>query len=191
MKMRNLKFLTAFVAIAFGLSVSAQEYKVNTTSSTIHWVGKKIGGSHNGNIGIKEGSFKVEKNKIVSGNFVVDMSSITDNDLEGEWNAKLVGHLKSDDFFGVEKYPTSKLEITEGGAFKNGEAKVKGKLTIKDKTNPVEFVVKKSGDTYSTTLVVDRSKYDVRYGSKSFFDNLGDKAIENDFTLEIKVVADK
>ncbi len=117
------------------------------------------------------------------------MASIKNSDIESdEYRAKLVGHLKSDDFFGVETYPTAKLVITEATAFKNDEATVKGKLTIKKDTHPTEFKVKKSGNAYTATIVVDRSKYDVRYGSSSFFDNLGDKVIYDDFTLNVNIV---
>jgi polyisoprenoid-binding protein YceI len=105
---------------------------------------------------------------------------------------KLVGHLKSDDFFGVEKFPTSKLVITESTPFDKGTATVKGTLTIKGVTNPVEFKAayqkKDDGTWFFANIVIDRTKYNVRYGSGSFFDNLGDKTIYDEFKLKVSLV---
>jgi polyisoprenoid-binding protein YceI len=110
-------------------------------------------------------------------------------DLEaGEWHDKLVGHLKSDDFFGVEKFPTSELIITESAPFKNNEATVTGKLTIKGITHPVTFKAVKVGTGYTALITVDRTKYDIKYGSGKFFDSLGDKMIYDEFTLDVKLV---
>jgi polyisoprenoid-binding protein YceI len=186
--MKNIKnyFVIAFLAI--GLSAFAQVSSVDTENSTLKWTGKKVGGDHYGHINIKSGSLKFEKDMIKSGEFTIDMTSITNDDLEGEWNKKLIGHLKSDDFFGVEKHPVSTLEITESGSFKKGEATVKGNLTIKGKTHPIEFLAKKEGNTFTSTIEVDRTLYDVKYGSGKFFDNLGDKAIDDKFTMEVKLV---
>lgn len=187
--MKKLNLLLSASFILMGATLLAQSYTVDTKKSTLKWTGKKVAGEHYGYINLKSGSFEVKKNKIVSGTFEIDMKSITNTDLESEeYNAKLVGHLKSDDFFGVEKHPTAKLAVTESSPFKNNEAKVMGKLTIKDITHPVEFTVKKSTDGYMTTIVVDRSKYDVRYGSGSFFDNLGDNMIYDEFTMEVNIV---
>jgi polyisoprenoid-binding protein YceI len=123
----------------------------------------------------------------------MDMQSIKNVDLtDQEYNAKLINHLKSDDFFSVTKYPTSLLEITkvEGTG---ANLTVTGNLSIKGKTNPVSFpvTVSKSGkeNVYKGTITVDRSKYDVRYGSKSFFNDLGDKAINDEFILDFNLVA--
>lgn len=185
--MKNFKNILTAAFLIVGLSVFAQEYSVDAKSSKLKWTGKKVGGKHWGHIDIKSGSFKVEKDMITSGEFTIDMATITCDDLEGEWNQKLVGHLKSDDFFGVDKHPTSTLKIKESTSFKKGEATVKGELTIKGKTHPVEFTAMKNGKSYTATIVVDRTLYDVRYGSDKFFDNLGDKAINDEFTMEVKL----
>lgn len=186
MKKVNLLLLVAMLvsAHAFG-----QQQKVDVSKSNIKWTGKKVGGSHTGDIKFKSGELEVKADKIVKGNFVVDMNSMTNTDLENqEYNQKLVGHLKSDDFFGVAKYPTSTLTVKKSTKFENGKATVTGDLTIKGKTEEVTFVVTKANNSYNTTLEVDRSKFDVRYGSNTFFDNLGDKAIDNIFILDIKIV---
>lgn len=187
--MKNLKLSVLVAIIAISSASFAQDLTVNAAKSSLKWTGKKVTGEHTGFINLKEGKFTVKSNKITSGTFVIDMTTITNTDLtDAEWNQKLVGHLKSDDFFGVEKFPTSTLVITESTPFKNGESTAKGKLTIKGITNPVSFVVKQDGKTYSSTLIVDRSLYDVRYGSGKFFENLGDKTIYDEFTLEVKIV---
>ncbi len=187
--MKTMKSLLLAVLVIVSASVYAQDFTVNASKSTVKWEGKKIGGAHKGHIAIKEGAFVVKGDKIVSGTFVIDMQSLTNDDLEDAgYNAKLIGHLKSDDFFSVEKFPTATLKVTSSSKFKEGKASVTGDLTIKGKTNPIEFEVTKDGSVFSGLLVVDRSKYDVRYGSTSFFDNLGDKVIYDEFTLDVKLI---
>jgi polyisoprenoid-binding protein YceI len=189
MKIKNL--VLAVIILLTGNVMFAQKMEVNTEKSSIVWHGEKIGGKHEGTIEVKSGYLELKKNKIVAGNFVIDMSSITNTDLEDEgYNQKLVGHLKSDDFFGVEKYPTATFEITMSSKFSNGKATVTGNLSIKDKTESVSFEVLEKGNTYTAKMEIDRSKFDVRYGSDSFFDNLGDKAIDDIFTLNIKLLVD-
>lgn len=103
------------------------------------------------------------------------MTSLESTDLSGNMKGKLDGHLKSDDFFGVENHPEATLMLTSVKATGKNAYNAKGKLTIKGKTNPVEFTIAIYGSKANATVKVDRSKYDVRYGSGSFFDNLGDK----------------
>ena len=180
--------LVAGLLLAISVVTFAQKKEVKQDASVVKWTGKKIGGSHNGEIDVKSGYFEFKNDKIIGGEVVIDMNSIVNKDLDNEeYNQKLVGHLKSDDFFGVERYPTSKFVVTKATKFENGKASVTGKLTIKEKTEEVTFDVVKDGDNYSEKVEVDRSKFDVRYGSNSFFDNLGDKAINDIFTLEISL----
>ncbi len=116
------------------------------------------------------------------------MNSLTNDDLkDAGYNKQLVDHLKSDDFFGVNNHPTATFKITRAGKFNSDKAVVTGLLTIKGKTEKVSFVVNRKENVYSTQLKVDRSKFGVRYGSKSFFNDLGDKAIDDIFTLDIKL----
>ncbi len=180
------------IALSFIFNIGcyiAQDYKVNTDKSTIHWIGKKVTGEHDGYISIKEGQFYIVNNQITRGQFYIDMSSMTCTDIEdATYNQKLVGHLKSADFFGVENYPTAKLIITKSTPFKDNQCVLHGNLTIKDKTDDVQFIVKRNNDVYKAKINVDRSKYDVKYGSSSFFDNLGDKVIYDIFELEVKLI---
>lgn len=197
MKTKNLKsVIVLLIALGFTSASFAETYKVDKTQSTVKWLAKKVTGQHNGTISFGESVLNVEAGKPVGGKFVINMNSIICEDLtDAEWNQKLIGHLRSDDFFSVEKFPTSKLVLTKVESKGGNKYLFKGNLTIKGITNPAEFeaTVSKTGNSLSAegTLVVDRSLYDVRYGSGKFFDNLGDKTIYDDFTLDFKVVASK
>ena len=169
--------------------INAQTFNINNKTSSIEWVGKKIGGQHNGEIKIKSGSLTIKDKKIESGNFVMDMNSITCADLEDEaYNNKLVGHLKSDDFFGVNDHPESSFIITNSTTFKDNKSAIKGNLTIKGITEEILFFVERIDNTFKATIDVDRSKHNVRYGSNSFFDNLGNAAIDDVFNLNITLI---
>ncbi|MFP4846585.1 YceI family protein [Winogradskyella sp. PE311] len=176
---------------------SAVTFKANSDKSTIMWKGFKPTGSHAGTISLSNGTVNVNNGILESGNFTIDMASIavTDIPAEEEGNAKLKGHLTSADFFNVEAFPTAKFEVT-GLATVEGKTMLSGNLTMKDKTNNISFPVTSSidGNTMtlkSETFTIDRSKWNVEYGSKSFFDNLGDKFINDDIELTINLVADK
>ncbi|MBT8393890.1 MAG: YceI family protein [Flavobacteriaceae bacterium] len=173
------------------------KYTANGSESTIEWTGFKPTGKHNGTIGIENGTLTLNNGKLESGSFFIDMNSIIDLDIpsDDEKNGKLVGHLKSPDFFDVEKYPTAAFTIT-GVEEMEGKTMLSGNLTLKEKKNNVTFpvMISTEGDNLSITsevFTIDRSKWDVKYGSKSFFDNLGDKFINDDIELKINVKATK
>lgn len=164
---------------------------VNVEKSTIAWNGYKVTGEHNGNVQLKSGSLEWEDGKLVGGNFVIDMTTITNNDLEGEWNQKLVGHLKSDDFFGVKTHPTANFTITKAIPYgTDGKYKIVGDLTIKDITKEIKFNADVAETSATAEIIVDRSNYKVKYGSGSFFDNLGDKTIYDEFELTVNLVTE-
>ena len=129
----------------------------------------------------------------MGGEFTIDMTSITSTDLEGEYLQKLNGHLKSSDFFGVDKFPEANFIITSATAKgSKGKFTVTGNMTIKTTTQPITFdaqIVNNGENMVAVAdIVIDRSVFDVRYGSGSFFDNLGDKTIYDDFTLTVNLV---
>jgi polyisoprenoid-binding protein YceI len=193
-----LKKFTTTAALVAGLasaSVFAQTFKADVSKSTIDWLGKKVTGQHNGAVKMLSGSLVLDKDAVKSGAFEADLNSITCSDLQGEWADKLIGHLKSEDFFSTAKFPKATLAITSGTKNADGSYLLKGNLTIKGITKPIEFpaTIKTEGAalTAKATLVVDRTLYDIRYGSKSFFESIGDKAIDNDFTLTVNLVASK
>ncbi len=173
----------------------ARAYKVDVAKSDAKWHAKKVTGEHMGNISLKGGQMDVQGNKVVGGTFTFDMNSITCTDLtDAGYNQKLIGHLKSDDFFSVEKNPTATFKITNiKPAAGKDNATVTGDLTIKGITKAISFPavisVKNGVATAKADVTVDRSKFDIRYGSKSFFDNLGDKAIYDEFVVSIDVTA--
>lgn len=189
MKSKLMKKIYFLIAILFiGFSVLAQDFTINTSNSELKWTGKKVTGEHWGFIKLKDGSLTLKSDKTLSGVFNINMKSITCNDLEDpEWNGKLVGHLKSDDFFGVEKFALASLEIKESSPLMNNKADVKGNLTIKGKTHPIEFSVLRTDKGFNATIQVDRTLYDIRYGSGKFFDSLGDNMIYDQFELEVKL----
>jgi polyisoprenoid-binding protein YceI len=187
--MKTITFLISAFVLLVTSPVIAQSAKVDVDKSTVKWFATKVTGSHNGTIKIKSGELVLKQNSFVSGNFIIDMNSIVDSDLsDAGYNQKLVGHLKSDDFFAVATYPEAKLVILKSTEFKGNKAIVQANLTIKAKTNQITFDAVKTAQGYQAKIVVDRSKYDVKYGSNSFFDNLGDKAISDEFTLDVDLV---
>ena len=198
--MKTMKSTVLAVMALFTLStVNAIEpikegtYSVDASKSTINWKGEKVTGEHVGFINIKSGDLIIKDGKLVGGEFVIDMSSLESTDLTGEYKGKLEGHLKSDDFFGVATYPTANLKITKVKATgKNGNYEVTADLTIKGITKPIMFtttIIEADGTMHANSnIVIDRSKYDVKYGSGSFFDDLGDKTIYDEFTLTVNLV---
>lgn len=183
--------LSLALAIVFGASATAstpidgEKKEVKTKESKVTWKAYKVTGSHTGTVDLKEGALMFDGDKLTGGEFVVNMASLISTDLEGEYKGKLEGHLKSDDFFGVETHPTSKLVFTKVKASGKNSYEVTGDLTIKGITKPVTFDVSIYGSKATATLKVDRAEYDVRYGSGSFFDNLGDKTIYDEFDLVV------
>ena len=198
-----MKKATTSMAIAlFSLTmVTAKEpvangtLTVNTEKSNIDWKGEKVTGEHTGTIKLSNGTLEMKDGKLKGGEFVIDMTSLENTDLDGEYKGKLEGHLKSDDFFGVAKYPEATLKIKSvKETDKNGVYNVTADLTIKGITHPITFTATlintDGGIVANTNIIVDRSKYDVRYGSGSFFDNLGDKTIYDEFTLSVNLVSE-
>jgi len=187
--MTNFKTIAfAFLAFTATTLASAQTKKIDASKSNITWVGKKVTGSHEGNIKFKEGSLAFSGAKLTGGTFTVNMASIDVTDLKaGEGKEKLEGHLKADDFFGTEKFPLGTLVFTKIAAKQNGLYTVTGDLTLKGITKPVTFNLIVKGSKATAALVVDRTKYDIKYGSGSFFDGLGDKAIYDNFDLAVEL----
>lgn len=170
---------------------------VDVDNSLVNWRGFKPTGEHSGTIGISEGTISLEEGKLVGGAFTFDMNAIVNTDMpaDNEYNAKLVGHLKSADFFDVEKYPTAKFEITSVKEVE-GKLNVSGNLTIKDATKNITFPASLSSDQGATILTsevftVNRADFNVKYGSKSFFDDLKDKFINDDFEISFVVKTKK
>ena len=193
-------FLSLLVTFALTLTAYAGTpgdgtiLKVKTDQSTISWTGKKVTGKHHGIVNIKEGSLSLnDKGVLTGGNFIIDMPTITVLDLEGNGKANLEKHLKSDDFFGVETFPTASLNVKNAKATGNNTYDVTADLTIKGITHEITFPASVSVEgkeaTAKAEIKIDRSLFDVRYGSGKFFENLGDKTIYDEFELQVTLVA--
>ena len=188
----NLMLSALFVM--FCLTGFSKEYRLDSKASTLEWEAKKVTGQHVGTIAFGESTLNVEKQKITGGKLIVDMNTIVNTDLtDAGYNQKLIGHLKSDDFFGVAKFPQSTLEVKKVEGKSGKLFHFTADLTIKGITSPVEFdaeVNEVSGQLTATgVLTVNRTKFGIKYGSGSFFEGLGDKMIYDDFTLKFKIVA--
>lgn len=172
---------------------------VDAQASSIHWTGSKVGGSHHGTIGIKRGELAVNGQDVASGSFAIDMNAIVDEDLtDKKMNEMLVGHLKSEDFFDVAKYPESSFTITKVEAATNANDSVShlvsGNLKLKDVEKNITFGAKvsKDGDVYKAVTVpftIDRTQWNVKYGSKSLFADLKENIVNDNIELQITIVA--
>lgn len=175
--------------------METKNFNIENAKSSIEWVGKKVTGAHNGTINLTDGVLTFTGGELTGGRFTIDTTSIRILDVTDlNTNAQFAGHLASEDFFASEKYPTANLEISSVQHKANGNYHVMGNLTIKGITHPIEFdaeVGRIEGDTLqaSAKLVVDRTKYEMRFRSGNFFKDLGDTLIYNDFTLNILLTA--
>ncbi|WP_026997488.1 YceI family protein [Flectobacillus major] len=199
--MKAIKLIAGiFVAVAFvgsaiagngGTSKKAASLAVDTKESKIHWLAKKVTGQHEGFISISNGSLVVNNGKVAGGNFTIDMKSIVCTDITDEgYNKKFIGHITTGDFFEVEKFPTSTFKIT-----KVAGSNITGDLTLHGVTKSITFPAKitTAGGkvTATASIPVDRTDFGVKYGSKKFFDSIGDKAIDDVFNLDVTLVAGK
>jgi polyisoprenoid-binding protein YceI len=170
-------------------------FEIDTKESKVLWTAKKVTGEHTGYLSVGKGSVMVENSKVVGSQLSMDMNSIVCTDIKDEGtNQKFVGHLRSDDFFSVGKHPVANFEITSiKSASTNGEYQVIGKMTIKGITNEISFPAKVSLTNGLVKAVgtakLDRTKWDIRYGSGKFFEGLGDKMIYDEFEITFDITA--
>jgi len=187
--------IVAHIAITDGLAQGSANGKANVDvkNSKLEWTGRKVGGEHYGEMQLSTGNLSFIKGKLSGGSFEIDMTSIICIDItDQKQNKRLVDHLKSEDFFSVARFPSSSLTITKVEIQEANKYSVTGNLTIKGKSNPINFsasFTKVNGqDVAETTLAFDRSQYDVKFGSQSFFENLGDKLVYDDIELKVKLI---
>ena len=188
--------LTTLALLATVTFANAQSEKltVDTKKSELAWHAEKVTGQHDGFVKIKSGFLAMENGNLTGGEFVIDMPTITCTDIEDpEWNTKLIGHLKSDDFFSVEKHKTAKLIVTKAIPQGENSYKLIGNMTIKGITKEVKFMAKVTNNNgiveANAEITLDRTEFDIRYGSGSFFDDLGDKTIYDNFEMKVSLVA--
>lgn len=194
--MKKFLILPLLAVLAMAFTSVNTKYNVSTTGSNITWTGYKVTGQHTGDIKLKSGSLDMKDGVLAGGSFEVDMNTMTCTDLQGEYAGKLIGHLKAEDFFFTEKYPTAKFVITKAiPTDSKGNYKIVGNMTIKWTTKEIKFnafVSEKDGKVNASgKITIDRSDFEVKYGSGSFFDGLGDKTIYDDFDLQLSISASK
>lgn len=183
----------SFAAVAKPGKKAPQTLKVDASASTFNWLAKKLTGEHNGTVKIQSGNLITDEGKLIGGDFTVDLSTIKDLDIQGDFAGKLETHLKSADFFDVAQFPTSTLKITKAVAKGGENYDLTGNLTIRGITQSITFpaIVKVTGKTASASAKfdIDRTKFGLTYRSKAFFENIGDKMIYDNFTVDVKIVA--
>lgn len=188
-----MKTLIAAVFAISTVGAFAQTYNVDPAASKITYIGKKVTGEHTGNLTVKSGTL-IAKGEELTGEIVADMNSLTSTDITDKgYNEKYVTHMKSADFFDTAKYPTSTLKIKSSKKTDKG-LEVQGDLTMIGQTRPVTFLVtdfKKTDKTVSgkTSMTLNRTQWGLKYGSSSFIKGLGDKAINDEFTLSVDLAA--
>ena len=191
--MKSVKVIIATLAvglITFAGVAAPKAVNINKSASSIGWLAKKVTGEHNGTVGISAGALNVDGNKLVGGNFTIDLKSIKDLDItDANYNQKFIGHISSGDFFEVEKFPTATFVITKvAGNQVTGNLTVKG--ITKSITFPAEIAVKGGKLSAKANITIDRTDFNIRYGSKKFFESIGDKAIYDDFALIVSLVSE-
>jgi len=184
----------SLLGVAPNLFAAGTIYKVDAAKSLLTWTGKKVTGQHTGNIKVKSGSITMFGKAIKAGEIIVDMTSITDTDLtDPEWNGKLITHLKSNDFFAVDKFKEAKLVIKDAQFGKGGIYNIIADLIIKGKSHPVKFDADLNIEDEILTGIIeftfDRTRYDIKYGSGKFFKSLGDKMINDEVSVKADIHA--
>ncbi len=198
--MRNFFVLTMIISLVAitGIALKPMEilkYNADLEKSKVYWTAYKVGGKHNGYVNLKSGNLEFTDKTLSGGYFEMDMANLDCTDLKGESKNKLLGYLKSESFFGVEKHPVAKFKITSVKPQGTGQYKIDGNMTIKESTKKISFLANISEEQdlikASANIQLDRTDYNVHYGSSGFFSSLGDKAIYNNFDLIVNLVARK
>ena len=187
--MRSLKLFSIVILVLFSFNNGiSQTYKIDVAKSIIKWEGKKITGQHEGTINFKDGKIVFKNKKLTGGSFTADMKSLSNTDQTGTSKTKLETHLRSEDFFNIDNHPTSTLVFKSIAAKGNNTYLINADLTIKGITNSIQFDLVVTGKTATAALIINRTKFDIKYGSGSYFDDLGDKTIYDDFDLNVTLV---
>jgi len=185
MKHLVLSIIALVLLQSFTFGINSLGEKEEIKSSQIVWKGYKVTGSHQGTMNLKSGSLSFEDEQLVGGEFIIDMSSLTCTDLSGEYKGKLEGHLKSGDFFDVVEFPTTNLNFTKVMSSGKNSYNITADLTIKGITQSILFDVSVYGKKATANIKIDRTKFNVKYGSGSFFEGLQDNLIYDEFDLVI------
>ena len=188
--------LAFFTLISFTTVMHQDHVKVNTINSTVKWKGSKVTSSHEGNIKLSSGKLILEHGKLVGGEFEIDMTTIVNTDIEDkEYRQKLEGHLKNEDFFNVNEFKTASLIITTVKLIEESSYELQANLTIKGITHEIKFnadvEIKGTAFLAIAKIKIDRTKWDIKYNSGSFFDGLGDYLILDEIEFDVYLLSVK
>lgn len=195
--MKKISFLAlAFIVFSAFSSTHTEEYKVDPSKSKLEWVAKKVTGGHNGFVSVKSGSVLMDHGKIAKASFTIDMTTITNDDIESEkYRAKLVSHLKSEDFFEVDKHPEVTFKMIRSNSIGDNKYNILGELIIKGYKDIINFTMDltqvESALVAKGSFKFDRTKFDIIYDSGTFFENLGDRAIDNNVVVNFRMMLSK
>ena len=197
-KMKKI-FLSAILSVltlfTMAIKPHVDNVRVNTENSTVKWKGSKISSSHEGTVNILKGTLDINHGTLVGGQFSIDMQSLATTDMSEEYNKKLDGHLKNEDFFNVSEFPTASITITNAVKGEGNSYKVVADLTIKGITRPISFAadVNVNGKNFLATakIKIDRTKWDIKYNSGNYFKDLGDKLILDEIEFDIFLLSVK
>lgn len=179
------KILIVILLLGSSLTSFSQSKRIDPLKSTITWLGKKVTGQHEGILKFKEGVLIFSNSKLVGGNFIADMTSLSNTDQSGKDKIKLENHLKSSDFFDTSQFKTAKLKFKTITDNLNNSYTITADLTIKGVTKGIKFDLIVKEKSAFAQLKVDRTKYGIQYGSGSFFEDLGDRTIYDEFDLNV------
>lgn len=192
----TIKKAAIFTTVLVGILTAGDTLQVDLENSQIKWIGRKVTGEHAGSLNLSEGWVVMEKDTVLGGKFVFDIASITNTDIESpEWKQKLEDHLKTEDFFHVDSFPYAILEINGSQLLIVENSKkslqILADLTIRGITHQIVFPfdLTKSQNNYIAegSLDIDRTLYNIQYKSGKFFEELGDKLIYDDFTVQFNI----
>ena len=190
-----LKILSVLTLLTMATNPHVDNVRVNTENSTVKWKGSKISSSHEGTVNIIKGALNINHGTLVGGQFSIDMQSLATTDMSEEYNKKLDGHLKNEDFFNVSEFPTASITITNALRGSGNSYKIIANLTIKGITHPISFAadVDVNGKNFLATakIKIDRTKWDIKYNSGNYFKDLGDKLILDEIEFDIFLLSVK
>ena len=191
-----IRTATKFIPVLIGILIAGDTLQVDLVNSQINWIGRKVTGEHSGTLNLSGGWVVLDKNSINSGKFIFDMASISNTDIESpEWKQKLEDHLKSEDFFHTDSFPHAILEIKDRQSLIIENSKksdqILADLTIRGITHEIKFPLDltQSQNNFNAegSVDIDRTLYNIQYKSRKFFDELGDKLIYDNFTVQFMV----
>ena len=187
---------TKFITVLIGILTAGDTLQVDLVNSQINWIGRKVTGEHSGTLNLSEGWIEMEKNIVSGGKLVFDMASISNTDIESpEWKQKLEDHLESEDFFHTDSFPHAILEIKgrQSLIIENSKKsdQILADLTIRGITHeiklPLDLTQSQNNFNAEGSVDIDRTLYNIQYKSRKFFDELGDKLIYDNFTVQFMV----